>query len=191
MDNQEFLAILNKGIGVGFVQAATKRPQDEAIAREVFRVYGEGEILDSALKQLELKMTQDDPPTFYRDPEWEAKKRERLGKWYSYDKLKFEDYPEFHHLATDKLIEHLKTQVHLLEFDGMGDPDQVDAILSLICQRIASAMEEDHCRFLEQAVRAVGHHSTAHPTACVEWRQCNVEMCDRVLKSVYRSTSKA
>ena len=191
MDTTEFLKILNKGIGVGFVQAATKRPQGEAIAKEVLRIFGEGEILDSALKQLELKMTPGDSPTFYKDPEMEAFRRESLGKWYSYDKLKLEDYPEFHNLATDELIERLKTQVHLLGFDGMGDPDKVDAILSLICKRVALAMEEDHCRFLEQAVRAVGHHSTTHPTACVQWRQCNVEMCDRVLKAVYRSTSEA
>lgn len=191
MDTKEFLKTLNKGIGVGFVQGAKKKAQDDAIAKEVYRIYGEGEILNSALKQLGMVMIPGNPPTFSRDPEAEALKRESLGEWYSYDKTKMNDYPEMQNLSTDELIEHLKTETHLLGLDGEGDPDKVEGILAIICLRISEAMDEDHCCFLEEAVRSIGYHSGTHPTACDEWKRANRNMCDRVLKSIYGFTCGA
>jgi hypothetical protein len=84
----------------------------------------------------------------------------------------------------DEILEEIKAM-----HDGWGDdgydPDRCDALLWVICYRVASVMSEEHCCLIEQAARAIAYYRQNHPDACPEWKKWGAEMQRRTLKAIY------
>lgn len=190
-EEREFLRLKGLDMAFGYIQMARRRPRPEEIANMALTDWGPGNIFNGVVDQLGLIWEEvDDKIVYHKNPERELEKEQALGQYRCASKEPaFKKSPDLLDMSLDALLNELESWHKIGGFDERYDSDRVEALVWMLCFRIASVMEEDHCDLLEMAAYAIAHQHKTHPTAIPEWKDWGMAMCDRVLGSIYTKPS--
>ncbi|NJM68324.1 MAG: hypothetical protein HC851_22990 [Acaryochloris sp. RU_4_1] len=187
LKDREFLRLKGKDMAFGYIRMAHRRPSPEEIADMALVDWGPGHIFNGVVDQLGLIWEEFDDCIVYRkNPQRELEKEKALEGYRCASKEPpFIDSPDLLDMSVDVLLRELEYWHEIGgEYDDY-DSDRVEALVWMLCYRIASVMKEDHCDLLEMAAYAIAYQHKSHPTAIPEWKDSGMAMCDRVLAVVY------
>ena len=187
LTDQELELFRDKYIAFGYLRKAKSPPRKEEIANMALEDWGQGDVFEAVVDQLGLVAKEVDGCLVYqKNPLKELEKLESLERYKcASSKPNFERNPDLQHKSMDELLRELKLCHDVYGVDGEHDPDRIEDVLWMLCYRIASVIQEDHCDLIAAAALAIAYQHKVHPTAGLEWKDAGLEMCERVLEIIY------
>jgi hypothetical protein len=187
LTDQELKLFRDKYIAFGYVMKAKSLPRKEEIANMALEDWGQGDVFKAVVNQLGLVSKEVDGCIVYqKNP---LKELEKPGSLEHYkcasSKPSFERNPDLRNKSMDDLLRELKLCHEVYGVDGEHDPDRIEDVLWMLCYRIASVMQEDHCDLIAAVALAIAYQHKVHPTARLEWKDAGWKMCERVLEIIY------
>lgn len=185
-EEREFLRLKGLDMAFGYIEMARRRPRPEEIADMALTDWGQGNIFNGVVDQLGLIWDEVDGKIVYRkNPQRELEKEQALGRYRCASKEPpFIKHPDLRDMSLELLLNELESWHKIGGFDERYDSYRVEALAWMLCYRIASVMEEDHCILLEMAAYATAYRRKTDPMASPEWKDCGMALCDRVLGAI-------
>ena len=187
LTDQELKLFRDKYIAFGYVMKAKSLPTKEEIANMALKDWGQGDVFKAVVNQLGLVAIEVDGCIVYqKNPLRELEKQESLERYKcASSKPNFERNPDLQHKSMDDLLRELKLCHEVYGVDGKHDSARIEDVLWMLCYRIASVMQEDHCDLIAAVALAIAYQHKVHPTAGIDWKDEGLKMCERVLEISY------